>query len=307
MALLDDLMTGSDTSFLDELTGDGSYVKKVDVNRILKDYFSSDKDAERSFVKSFHPSEMSSKDCDMYCLLSHDNPGKKESFNSRQMLIFENGHSMHSRWQKIFGGYLSGTWKCNACSYIINENQLYLDFLQEQGLHYETLTGNKMYSCSYSPESKPTCCPSCGGVSFEYVEWRAVSSDLEIAGRTDGVVDYDGERYLLEIKSANSASFETLGSSNLLMKYIKQVGLYMYVTGVVNAMILVENKNTQEYKVFYYRLENLMAQDYFHKYIERVKLLRSKLTSYRKGLISYPKLHDECVKCKFKGWLCKPN
>ena len=309
MGLLDDLMKGSETSFIDELLSeDNSFVKKVDVNSILKEYFTSSENTERDLVKSFHPSELSTRSCDMYNILSHDKPGKNGTFSARQYLIFDNGHSMHSRWQKSLSRYLLGTWKCDSCGYIINENSNYIEFLDNQGLDYTTLTGNFCSSASDIPIKKPSKCANCSSSDgFEYREWRVVSLDMNIAGRTDGILEVDGHRYVLELKSANSNSYETLSSSNLLLKFIKQVGLYMYVTGEENSMVIVENKNTQEYKVFYYKLSDLMKQDYFVSYIESVKELKSKLVDFRKGMIVAPKLHAECASCKYKGGLCKPN
>jgi hypothetical protein len=81
------------------------------------------------------------------------------------------------------------------------------------------------------------------------VEVGLRSDSLNISGSADGIVEIDGKRYVLEIKSINGNSFSSLREPK--EEHVIQVNCYMLVLGLEGAVILYENKDNQEMKEFF--------------------------------------------------------
>ena len=71
-----------------------------------------------------------------------------------------------------------------------------------------------------------------------------------IYGHIDGIIRYDGDPHILEIKSANDASFKKLKKCQSYEvwqpKYKAQIHGYMHATGIHDAVVIVYNKNNSE-------------------------------------------------------------
>ena len=75
------------------------------------------------------------------------------------------------------------------------------------------------------------------------------NADFEIKGHTDGIVQINGVKGILEIKSMNASGFYSLYAPK--DDHLIQVNIYMFCTGIERAVLLYECKDNQELKEFY--------------------------------------------------------
>ena len=127
-----------------------------------------------------HPSEIIKKDwCHRYSsyLLMGGKP-KTEKPSLRLQNIFDEGHSIHTKWQNRFFemGVLYGKFQCKVCGF----TDLY---------------------------TSPTVCEKCGHNLFEYKEYTLKDKSLNIVGHTDGWIKGLGNDCLIEIKSIGPGTF----------------------------------------------------------------------------------------------------
>ena len=109
-----------------------------------------------------------------------------------------------------------------------------------------------------------------------------------------GVYDDSVEKipYVVEIKSVNTFTFKK-------QKYHasgrKQCQLYMYLTGIHNGIVLCDNKNTQEFKVYKYEYNPTEIAPYISR-LERVQEFKDRMVNRNKIV----KRHEKC-----SGYNCK--
>lgn len=98
--------------------------------------------------------------------------------------------------------------------------------------------------------------------------------------------------YVVEIKSVNTFTFKK-------QKYHasgrKQCQLYMYLTGIHNGIVLCDDKNTQEFKVYKYEYSPTEIAPYISR-LERVQEFKDRLLNRNKIV----KRHEKC-----SGYNCK--
>lgn len=98
--------------------------------------------------------------------------------------------------------------------------------------------------------------------------------------------------YIVEIKSVNTFTFKK-------QKYHasgrKQCQLYMYLTGIHNGIVLCDDKNTQEFKVYKYEYNPTEIAPYISR-LERVQEFKDRLVNRNKIV----KRHEKCT-----GYNCK--
>lgn len=98
--------------------------------------------------------------------------------------------------------------------------------------------------------------------------------------------------YVVEIKSVNTFTFKK-------QKYHasgrKQCQLYMYLTGIHNGIVLCDNKNTQEFKVYKYEYNPTEIAPYISR-LERVQEFKDRMLNKNKLV----KRHEKCT-----GYNCK--
>lgn len=99
-------------------------------------------------------------------------------------------------------------------------------------------------------------------------------------------------RYVVEIKSVNTFTFKK-------QKYHasgrKQCQLYMYLTGIHNGLVLCDDKNTQEFKVYKYEYNPTEIAPYISR-LERVQEFKDRMVNRNKLV----KRHEKC-----SGYNCK--
>lgn len=71
--------------------------------------------------------------------------------------------------------------------------------------------------------------------------------EYDLSYTPDGVIELDGKKYVVEIKSMNTFGFQKAKSHPSGQKQLK---LYMYFEGIEKGFVLVQDKNNQDFKVF---------------------------------------------------------
>lgn len=126
-----------------------------------------------------HPSEMVKTD---WCLRASyfaltGVPVKKDKPNLRLQSIFDEGHSIHAKWQNWFQemGVLYGKFQCQVCG-------------------------------AYATGTSPACWDCSNVTTMVYKEVTLVDKELKIAGHTDGWIKGIGDDCLIEIKSIGAGT-----------------------------------------------------------------------------------------------------
>ena len=83
-------------------------------------------------------------------------------------------------------------------------------------------------------------------------EKRIISEPVPISGFIDFIVEYEGQKYILEIKSINDRGYEARKQMRRPKdEHLRQIQLYMHVTGIHQGIVWYENKNDQEWLPLY--------------------------------------------------------
>lgn len=120
-----------------------------------------------------------------------------------------------------------------------------------------------------------------------------------IEGHADAMITLDGFDYILEIKTANSASFaqvKKIGVFRWMPQYFDQVQAYMGLSGIEKAIVLVFNKDTSEL------YEELIELDplYYELLVERARQIRDATDPPRK--LSESPMNYICKMCEFRRY-----
>jgi hypothetical protein len=123
----------------------------------------------------------------------------------------------------------------------------------------------------------------------EDMDFTRFIKKFELSFTPDAILTIDGEKYVIEIKSVNTYSFKKMNSHP---SGKKQCLFYMRLLKINKGIVLCDDKNTQDFKIFYYEMneENKLMTDEF---IERLKDIQAKKTN----LIENGKLvakHEKC-------------
>lgn len=98
--------------------------------------------------------------------------------------------------------------------------------------------------------------------------------------------------YVIEVKSVNTFTFKK-------QKYHasgkKQLMLYMYLTGIHNGIVLCEDKNTQDIKVYCYEFDYEPVKPYIAR-LEKIQYYKQRLITEHRLV----KRHENCT-----GYMCK--
>lgn len=204
-----------------------------------------------------HPSEMSKvatwcHRASYFQILGYAPPPRKTRIGLQTQMVFDEGHYIHAKWQKLFAdmGILYGTWNCwvKGCT------------AREWGMPY--------------PE-----CPNGHGLMENYAEVPLSYTPLHFGGHADGWIVGCGEGMLLEIKSVGEGTFRweapemLYDNDNDIKKawkaletpftsHIYQAQIYLKLLELIDnpdarehplpqqILFLYESKATQEYKEF---------------------------------------------------------
>lgn len=81
----------------------------------------------------------------------------------------------------------------------------------------------------------------------EDMDVSRMQEDYDLSYTPDGIIVLDGKKYVVEIKSMNTFAFQ---KAKTHPSGIKQLKLYMYLEGIDRGFVLVDDKNTSDFKVF---------------------------------------------------------
>ncbi len=144
----------------------------------------------------------------------------------RTQAIFENGWDLHKRWQKIFLKYANVVY--GNTNNVQDETATVAPELDL--IHYDP-TRNLFFS-------------------------------------PDAILEFAGQRYVVEIKGVKQEVYQELTddltvameSCETVHKAVHQANLYMHLLELKKAIILIENKNNQDFKLWVIEYDREMAE-----------------------------------------------
>lgn len=170
---------------------------------------------------------------------------KFEVIEARLQRVFDFGTALHEFVQNNwFAEWLIGHWRCDSC-------------LKE-----------------YSGRRPEQC--ECGSSSFRYKEIQMLDEQAGISGHTDGVLEINGRKIVLEIKTCSSKQFELIRMRNApLQAHLDQVQIYMWLLGLAEAMIIYIEKD-----------ESLLAQFSVHKNESVARSFLKRVWTAKEGMLN---------------------
>lgn len=130
-----------------------------------------------------------------------------------------------------------------------------------------------------------------GGLGVkEDMDVTRFNEDYDLSYTPDGIIELNGVKYVVEIKSMSTNSFTTTKGHS---SGAKQLKIYMYFEGIKNGFVLVEDKNTQDFKVLL--VTNVDEDD---KDIALVLERLENIQKYKNTFIKKrkpPKKHETCT------------
>ena len=124
----------------------------------------------------------------------------------------------------------------------------------------------------------------------EDMDFSRFNHKYEISFTPDAIITIDGVQYVVEIKSVNTYQFKGMTEHP---SGAKQLKFYMWLTGIHQGIVLLDDKNTQEFKLKVYTFDD-KAKSVVVKFIDRLKLIQKA----KKRLLEEGKLikrHEECI------------
>ena len=191
--------------------------------------------------------------------------------------------------------------------FCIREQVLSLIYEQSQGK--ELPVGSlKIFAAGSSIHEKwqkmfTVCSEKIPGFKLVRVEARSFSEKWKLYFTPDAIVEINEKNYIVEIKSMNEWAYKSaMKSKNPHPSARKQLQLYMHLTGIHNGLILLENKNNQDFELFEVHYE----YDEVVKYLDRLQEIKSEYKDLVKNKIeperickaSTVKRAKECNMCK---------
>lgn len=162
-----------------------------------------------------------------------------EPIDVKFMRICDTGHAYHYRMQKDLAdmGILRGWWKCKSCGKVLGKEEELGIFLPD------------ICECIKNPKKDKRRKTSL----FEYEEVFLESEEqYNFKGNCDGILELDpGDpttRYVIDFKSISENGFSYLRRPD--HKYIVQITIYMWLTGIKKGIIFYEDKNKHQLREF---------------------------------------------------------
>ncbi|HET8913945.1 MAG TPA: hypothetical protein VFN23_20900 [Ktedonobacteraceae bacterium] len=164
----------------------------------------------------------------------------------KKKAIFETGWDLHRRWQKLFLEQGNVVYSPVPPEYVLAHSQ-----------HLKLIDGQWC-----APELDLT----------HYDEWR------NLYFSPDAIINFGGQRYVVEIKGIKQEAYQYLTDDleqacvccETVHKAREQCNLYMHLLGLQRGVILVENKNTCDFRLWVIEYEFKRYQPYRDR-IYRVK------------------------------------
>lgn len=126
------------------------------------------------------------------------------------------------------------------------------------------------------------------GVS-EDMDFSKFYKQYEVGYTPDAILTIDGEKYVVEIKSVNTYQFQKMTSHPTAAK---QIQMYMHFSGIHKGIVLCDDKNTQNFKIF---MVNYDVGE-IEPYLERLEYVQY----YKNKVLKEHKMVKRCSKCSTK-------
>lgn len=122
--------------------------------------------------------------------------------------------------------------------------------------------------------------------------------DYELSFTPDAIVTIGKKKYVVEVKSQNTFLFKKQAGHP---KGMKQLQFYMELTGIHNGFVLVEDKNSQEFKVLMAEYDSENMEPYINR-LEMIQKYKKRLLSDKKmvGRICDTVTCKRAIKCNMK-------
>lgn len=150
---------------------------------------------------------------------------KQEKIDSKTQIIFDFGNAFNNLVQQKWlsdWDILIGDWICKGCTKVA----LF--------------------------QKKPKVCISCGENAFIYQELAFIDKKFFVSGHPDGILEKNGRRKLLELKTCNSKIFKYITDINRspLDFHVDQIHLYMWKYKIGEGIIFYLNKDESSHAEF---------------------------------------------------------
>lgn len=118
---------------------------------------------------------------------------------------------------------------------------------------------------------------------LQYLDEILISSNvpvedpsLELVGEVDALIELNGKEFVLEVKSINSRGFQKLRQPP--KAHLWQVQGYLRCSGIEQAILLYENKDSQEFREFHIPVDPVI-QNEIAKKLKQCRHIISRLTN----------------------------
>jgi len=131
-------------------------------------------------------------------------------------ITFDIGHALHRWWQeKYLGpmGLLVGDWVCSRCGHVVHM-------------------------------AKMPVYIHCKDSEWLYSEIRVENKEHEIVGRMDGILDFDGEYEVMDIKTRSASRYKAIKDIWPADRF--QIIVYMWLSGIRKGRVVYLNKDGGE-------------------------------------------------------------
>lgn len=207
--------------------------------------------------------------CPRQEVLRHIHKVKRiDKIDAKLRKTFDFGRAFHTLVQNEWFGdwqWLHGTWECLRCEHKVLES------------------------------FKPKLCPKCFKNRFEYIEPELSSIKTGVTGHLDGILKVNGKKYVVELKTTNSMQFNLIANVRRkpLDNHVKQIQMYMFLSGIKEGYILYFGKDDSETHHF----EQSYNKDIVNPILEGLLLAR---TGMRTGTVPERTLCDvkSCARAK---------
>jgi CRISPR/Cas system-associated exonuclease Cas4 (RecB family) len=136
------------------------------------------------------------------------------------------------------------------------------------------------------------------GIEMESEIVIKTDDPVPIRGHADGVIEWNGRRILIEIKSCNENVFlNRLKWKKAKDEHVEQANIYAYVLNIDVIWVIYENKNSQDITLFEVKANRTKAETQIEKW-------RKQYEAFKQGkLPKRPFKPDSptCASCDFKA------
>lgn len=195
---------------------------------------------------------------------------------------FQLGHTAHDRWQRILGEMrvLKGTWECTRCTRIVKNAFMPTDpcprckWQVNPVKHYPAPSSKASIDCATGCKwpggffvAGRDCVHCRRGGTWKFKESGVKIPEFDVIGHYDGEVHYGGHVRILELKTKDAFAWPKVEEP--MPEHVVQANVYMWGTGIHEAVIGYINKNSGDLKEFLVKFDPEIIER-FKKNIERV-------------------------------------